>query len=350
MDSDIKKPISESIYKMVSGYARTAEIYTTVKLGIPDILAKGPKTLQEIANELDIDKKNIIRFLRLLVARELISLKDLNYSLTNLGDILRSDHPNSVRNLIIYIGEIQYRVGGEMLSSIQTGKPAFDRIFEMSFFDYLSKNPEMSSYFNEAMRYQASIRTEGLVRSYNFKQANTIIDIGGGDATLISSILENNPNLKGIVYEVSTVIEETQKNISFNNLSERCQVISGDFFKDPIPKGLDIYILSNIIHDWADNEAIKILNNCANSMENNNKLLLIEQIMPEVLAPGSSAIGSDMSMLVLSGGLERTLSEYRKMLSKVGLDIFQVIPLELSDTPEGRISDWAIIECKLQEK
>jgi len=345
MDADQTK-----IYQMISGYARTAEIYTAVKLGIPDILSKEPKTLQEIADETNIDTNVIIRFLRLLISREIICLKDGKYCLTNLGDLFRADHPNSLRNLIIYVGEVQYRVGQEMYSSVKTGKPAFDKIFGMSFFDYLSKNADMSSYFNEAMNHQASIRTEGLINSYDFNHAKTVLDVGGGDATLISSILKNYPELKGVVFEVSTVVDETRRNLAKNNLKERCDVVCGDFFKDSIPSGSDITILSNILHDWEDNEAIKILRNCNKSMNDKSKLLIIEQLIPEIVTPGSSAVGSDMSMLLLTGGRERSLSEYEELLDESGLTLSKVIPLALSNIPEGKKPDWVIMECKQKEK
>jgi predicted transcriptional regulator len=342
MDADHKK-----IYQMISGYARTSELFTIVKLGIPDILANEPKTLQEIANELNIDKNVINRFLRLLISREFISLNDSKFSLTSLGDILRADHPDSLRNLILYVGEVQYLVGHEMEYSIRTEKPAFNKIFGMGFFEYLSMKPEMSSYFNEAMNQQASIRTAGLINSYDFRQTRSILDIGGGDATLISAILMNNQQIKGIVFEVATVVEETRRNLTKNNLIDRCDVVRGDFFEDAIPPGADIYILSNIIHDWGDTEARKILQNCSKSMDDNSKLLIIEQLIPEQVTPGSSAVGSDISMLVLTGGRERTLSEYKKLFLESNLVISRVIPLALSNIPEGRKPDWAIIECEL---
>jgi hypothetical protein len=350
MDPDLEKKLVDKIYQMSSGYARTQELYTTIKLGIPDLLAGGAMGLPEIARELKVDQQGLLRFLRLLVTREILVEENNKYRLAPLGEILRSDHPSLAHNIMLYIGEIQYRVGGEMLYSVQTGKPAFDKIFGMPFFDYLSANPETGTWFNDGMKFSTDARMRGMVASYPFNQANFIVDVGGGNATLVIHILQNNPHPAGIVFEVASVAAEARQNIEGNHLADRCRVVEGNFFVDPLPAGCDLYILSNIIHDWLDEPARRILTNCCAAMHHHSRLLLVEQIMPEKVDPGSAVVGSDVSMLLLTGGRERTRVEYDALLGASGLEISNIIPFEPSNAPAGRKPTWAIIETRQIKK
>lgn len=349
IDSSEKK-LFDSMTNMTTGFARAQELYTTVKLGIADLLAKCPRESNDLAEELKINQPSIFRFLRLLEARGILyENNDKKFGLTPLGELLRSDHPRSMRDIILYHAEISYRVWQEMLYSIETGKPAFDKIFGMPFFDYLHKNPEMGSSFNSTMIFHETDRFQKVVSNYNFKQAISVVDIGGGDATLISLILKNNQQSVGIVFDIPTFTAAAQKNIAQNNLLDRCQVIIGDFFQETIPEGKDIYILSNIIHDWADKEAILILRNCQKAMCDNSKLLIIEQIMPENVTDDPQVVSSDFSMLLITGGLERTLQEYKTLLAEVKLIIINVITFEQTCYfDKDKKTNWAIMECALE--
>jgi hypothetical protein len=334
-----EKVCIDTLRQMNAGFARTQELYTTVKLGIADHLAKGPRQAYDLAMELKVHPRALYRFLRLLVARKILCEDgDKGFQLTPLGDLLRSDHPNTLRNIILYNGEVSYRVGQEMLYSVQTGKPAFEKFFGMPFYDYLQKHPDICNLFNSMMNYQTTDRFEGLANNYNFSQVSTIVDIGGGNGAQISYILKNNPKAKGIIYDLPAVASVAIQNLAKNNLTDRCQVISGDFFEDTIPKGKDIYILSNIIHNWDDERAILILNNCHNVMSNNSKLLLIEQIMPEKITDDTAVAGTDVGMLLLTGGTERTLQEYKTLLAQVGLEI-------IHNFGAGGKSNFTIMEC-----
>ncbi|MCB2209903.1 hypothetical protein KQH62_03310 [bacterium] len=344
MDKTNTVTIAE-IRKMVSGYARTQELYTTVKLGIPDQLAAGPMTAEEMASNIDAHSKGLYRFLRLLVARGFVNQEpDNRFSLTESGELLRSDHPDSITDLITYTGEFSYRAGLGMYQSIKKGEAGFDRIFGEPFFAYLDHTPSLRKLFDKLSGANAIERAISIVDAYDFSGNDTIVDVAGGNGTLITAILKANPASFGIVFEAPNVVDETKRFLIENNLENRSQVVSGNFFLNKIPEG-DILILSNIIHDWNDPDAINILRNCRSSMGLKSKLLIIEQIMPDLVADGTAVVGSDITMLMLLNGAERTKDEYTSLLRDANLEINGILPFSPWKTIEGRKPNWAIIEC-----
>jgi hypothetical protein len=342
---------SDILRRMISGFARTQELYTLVKLGIADHLADGPKQAHELAQAVNAHPQALFRFLRVMVARDLLLEEDDGgFRLSPLGEFLRSDHLDSLYNLIIYTGEVSYHVGRGMLRTVQTGQPSFDHILGMPFFDYLAQHPHLGTAFNDVMSQGGNERAADVVATYDFSQADTIVDVGGGNGTLLAIILHAHPGSQGIVFDVPEVVAEAQHNLAQNGLADRCQTVAGDFFHDPIPPGRDLYLLSNIIHDWDDDHAIQILRNCRTAMRDDSRLLLIEQIMPKRVTDAPAVVGSDLSMLLLFGSAERTEAEYRSLLALAGLQLTEVIPFELNHIYGGTRPNWAIIESKLLNK
>lgn len=335
--------------RMVSGYARTQELYTTVKLGIPDQLAAGPMTAEDMAGKIGAHPKALYRFLRLLVARGWVNQEnDDRFSLTESGELLRSDRPGSLNDLILYTGEFSYRAGLGMYRSIKNGEAGFEHVFGEPFFAYLDHTPHLRALFDKLSGANAVERANAIADAYDFSGANTIIDIGGGNGTLIASILKANPDNLGIVFEAPEVIEEAIQFLAENNLENKSKVVSGNFFSSELPEG-DFLILSNIIHDWDDDDSLKILRNCRSAMGPKSKLLIIEQIMPKLVADGTAVVGSDITMLMLLNGAERTKDEYESLLGQAGLRINTVIPFSPSKIIKNRKPNWAIIECKIEK-
>jgi hypothetical protein len=337
----------DELRRMISGYARTQELYTTVKLGIPDQLANGPKSAEEMAENIGAHPEALFRFLRLLVTRGFITQEsDDRFRLTDAGDLLRSDRPDSLNDLILYTGEFSYRAGLGMFQSIKTGKAGFNEVFGESFFDYLDQNPHLRQLFDKLSGANAIERANAIVNTYDFSGEHTIIDVGGGNGTLIAAILKTNPNNFGVVFESPEVVQETRQYLAENSLGDKSKVVSGDFFTSDIPKG-DILILSNIIHDWDNPNAVSILQNCRSSMDSKSRLLIIEQIMPDHVEEGSAVVGSDITMLILLDGAERTRQEYESLLAQADLRIDAVIPFSPTKSIENRKPSWAIIECSI---
>jgi 16S rRNA G1207 methylase RsmC len=164
-----------------------------------------------------------------------------------------------------------------------------------------------------------------VVAGYDFSRFGKIVDVGGGHGTLLLSILEANPQLSGILFDLPHVTESAKKHLEAAGLTGRCEVVAGDFFASMPGRG-DAYILKNIIHDWDDERALQILQNCHRAMAENGKLLLVESVIPPGNEPSFSKLG-DLNMLVMAGGCERTEAEYRALFAASGFQLTRVIPL-----------------------
>ncbi|NLC70519.1 MAG: methyltransferase [Desulfuromonadaceae bacterium] len=343
-----KTPL-ELVREMAGGFSLTQILYSAVKLGIPDQLAKGPKQDLELARDINAHPKALSRFLRMMVVVNLLVQEEdpSFFRLSPLGELLRSDHPDRMYNRILYIGEVNYPAAQGMIHSIKTSEPAFEHVFGTSFFDYFGQNPEIGSIFNEQMSRAINDRIRGILAAYNFEDKINVVDVGGGNGALIDAILKENPHAIGTIFDLPLVVAEASRAASLNKDENRRQTIAGDFFHDEIPSGGDIYVLSNIIHDWDDERALQILRNCCAAMGKNSKLLLIEEILPENVLDAPVTVANDLSMLLLTGGRERTLAEYRDLLNDAGIVLTKLIPFEATRIYSKRKPNWAIIEGKL---
>ena len=165
-----------------------------------------------------------------------------------------------------------------------------------------------------------------VVATYGFSRFSKIVDVGGGNGALILSILKVHPQMSGVLFDLPYVVEDAQKHIKAAGLTGRCAVVAGDFFVY-VPSGGDAYILKNIIHDWDDERALKILQNCRRAMAENGKLLLVEGVIPPGNEPSFGKL-VDLNMLVMAGGGEHTEAEYRALFAAAGFTLTNVVPLQ----------------------
>ncbi|ABB23644.1 hydroxyneurosporene-O-methyltransferase [Pelodictyon luteolum DSM 273] len=348
MNSSSKTPY-EVLREMSGGFMLTQLLYTAVKLRIVDHLHAGIITVPELSAILDADVSALNRFLRMLVVINiLVQREDGCFEVSALGELLRHDHPDSLSNRIHYIGEVSYPAAQGISYAVQTGEPGFDHVFGMSFFDYFSHNPHLGTLFNELMRQGVADRVANVVQTYDFSGYGSVVDVGGGNGALAAVLAEAYSDISATVFDAPAVIEEARRYFAEKGLSEQCQVVAGDFFLDPVPNGAHLYVLSNIIHDWDDQKALSVLENCRAAMDSGSVLLIIEQIMPEKALDAPVTVASDVSMLLLLRGRERTEMEYDNLLARAGLRMTKVYPFEQSKVYSGRKSNWAVIESRLQ--
>jgi hypothetical protein len=329
--------------RMVGGFSATQILNTAAKLGIADHLAKGPCSSTKLAQALNAHPQAFYRFLRMMVALELlVQESNGSFSLSSLGQLLRSDHPDSIRERIIFMGEINYPTAQQMLHSVKTGRPAFDHVFGVPYFGYFAQRPEIGAIFNRLMSGGINDRIAGIIASYDFSRIKTIVDIGGGNGALLTAILNANPYITGILFDTPEVITDARTRHMQGSVAERIKMVPGDIFRGPIAPDGDLYLLSNIVHDWDDQLAEKLLCNCRAAVRADSRLLLIEEIMPARVADSPGTISTDFAMLLFTGGKERTEQEYRSLLDIAGFQLLSVIPFETRST---RKENWAILEC-----
>ena len=313
------------VFRMASAYWASQAIYVAAKLGIADVLGDGSKSNEEIAGATGANSKSLARLTRSLVALDVLAVDDCGrFRLTSIGACLQSGMPGSMRSIVLTLGEEHYRAWGNLIDSINFGKPAFDELYQQPLFDYLAQNCSAARTFNEAMTDLTSQVALATVLAYDFSESRVIADIGGGHGVLLDSILRSNPSAKGILFDSRAVIEGATLRAGNNGIGDRRKSIGGDFFQF-VPEGADVYILKNVLHDWNDDRAVRILKNCRRAMGTHAKLLVVEMVLPLLDDP---AFGSllDLNMLVMSGGQERTKEEYCSLLESSGFRLTQVIP------------------------
>ena len=323
---EIPPPIQ--MLQIISGFWVSRCVYILAKLGIADLIKDQSKTAEELAAATGSHGPSLFRVLRALVAVGVITQDDQNrFGTTPLSDTLRSDVRGSLRAFAMTeLGEEHYPAWGELLHSVRTGEIAFDKAFGQPVWEFFAQNPENARIFNDAMSGMTAQANEALHAAYDFGGIKKIMDVGGGHGGLITSILKKNPNMRGILLDSPQVIEGAKTTVAASGIGERCELVGGDFFQS-VPPGADAIILKWIIHDWNDDQSVAILKNCHRALPDNGKLILVEAVVPASNEPHFSKF-IDLNMLVMTGGRERTESEFRKLYEDSGFKLTRVVPTE----------------------
>lgn len=314
------------VLEMLLGYVKSQLIYVAAKLAIPDLLHDTPLRFQQIAEQIEAEPIALYRLLHGLVNIGILyETPEGKFGLTESGCYLVSGKSDGLREIAILQGEEAFRAWGNLLYSVQTGQPAFKQVFGSEFFEYLAQNPQTQQRFDIFMSTTSLLAARAFYQAYDFSTFRQVIDVGGGNGRLLATILQSNHQLSGLLFDITCSTVQDTGYLADKNLTERCQIIRGDFFED-VPMGGDVYILSQIIHDWDDERALKILQNCRRAMKDSSRLLLFELIMPSQVVAPCSAVERDLVMLVLTGGRERTETEFCNLLEAAGFELNRIIP------------------------
>ena len=315
----------DQMARMITGYWVSQMVYVAAKLRIPDRLADGPKTAEELAQATGTYARSLYRLLRALASLGVFTEgDDHRFSPTPLADALRSDVPGSQWAMAIMMGEEQYRCWGDLLESIRTGQTAFERLYGQPIFDYFAGHPEQARIFDAAMTGIHGPETQAMLDAYDFTGVGVLADIGGGNGSTLVGILERHPEMRGILFDLPGVVERAGAGIEAAGLQGRCEVVGGSFF-EAVPGGADAYLLRHIIHDWDDERATAILRTVRRAMGEGARLLVVEGVIPPGDEPSFAKL-LDLTMLVAPGGLERTEEEYRRLYEAAGFRLRRIVP------------------------
>jgi hypothetical protein len=333
-------PQSASLLPLITGYMPSRVIHVAAQLGIADRLKDGAKNARQLAGELDVHEPSLRRLLRAMCSIGLLfEAPSACFALAPLGNQLRSDAPGTALNLaLMFGGERAWRCWDVLLHSVRTGECAMKQVYGMRSFEYLSANPSQSIIFNQAMAEMTGVVSRSVVRNYDFSGIDRLIDVGGGNGTLVAGIASANPRLHGTVFDLASGCAEARQTFEAAGVAERCGVIAGNFFRE-VPSGAQLYILKSVLHDWDDEDSVAILQACHRAAGERGKLLIVERIMPELMTAtpeNQRKSMTDMNMLVMPGGRERTELEYRHLLQRSGFSLTGIIP----------VGDLDIIEAK----
>jgi SAM-dependent methyltransferase len=319
--------------------AQTAQLlYVAAKLGIADHLRHGHTTTAELARTLGVNDSALQRILRGLVGLEVCAESaDARFSLTSAGAYLRSDHPDSVQPRLLLNGEVHYALWTEILTTVRTGEAASQCLFGMPFYDYLAGHPAVGQLFDRTMASAVRYRHRPAVAAYDFGQFRTIVDVGGGNGALLAEIMTTNPQSTGIVFDVPRLAEGVRQTMEAVGLTARCRFIGGDALK-AVPAGGDAYVLSNLVLNWEDGEAILALQNCRKVIAPEGKLVLVDWVMPAADEPREGfrfwdTLMTDLIMLVTFGsrrGRIRTRAEFETILGAGGFSLTALVPTQSS--------------------
>lgn len=309
----------EVVLGLCHGHIAARVLHVIAELGVADAVSDRPRTAVELAADLHVDADRLGRALRLLEGLGVFrSDPDGRWSHTEPSSLLRSDHPMSLRAFARMSGTpFNWDSVGHLDHAIRTGEPGIVLLDAGGWLAYLDAHPAERDIFQEAMTAKAHDDIAAILEVHDFSRHGTVVDVAGGRGHLVRAVLAAHPAVTGVLFELPAVAGEVSS-------TDRLTVVPGDFFTDPLP-ACDAYLLMNVVHDWDDERAIDILSSVARAGRAGGRVLVIETVLPAGAEP-HYARTLDVLMLAITGGRERTASEYRALLDAAGLDLAAITP------------------------
>jgi len=326
-----------ALYQLATAQYGSRALYVAAKLGIADHLASGPASADALAAATETHAPSLRRVLRLLATcGVLVEEADGRFALTSMGAPLKSG-PGSMRAAAqLFSGPMVWGSWGDLLNSVRTGEPAFQRVFGTDSFGYLEKHPDEAAIFDEAMASFTASISMAVAGAYDFSAMRSVIDVGGGEGALLVGVLRANPSLRGTVFDLPRLADRARRKIAEAGLADRYEFAGGDFFES-LPSGHDAYLLKHVIHDWNDEQALRILSACRRAASPAAKLLVVEGIYPpRITGPEMRGVAAnDVNMLVATGGRQRSEAEFRDLYRAAGFELTRIVPTPMVSIIEG---------------
>ena len=307
----------QKLQEMINWSTIARCIQVVAESGVADLIDGRPRSAEELASGTGLDPDALNRMLRLLASYGIFRSEAEGYTHTPYSEPLRTDHPRSMRsfarmmNLPIMVNNFAHL--GDVA---KTGRPATDWA---GLVEHFSTHPDESRIFNQAMVDKSAAMIPAVIGSYDLSQFAVVADIGGGHGHLLRAVLDSAPGVSGVLVDLPHVIADAEK-----MPCERITFQAADFFTDDLPEA-DAYMLMEVLHDWKDEEAVKILRSVRRAAKPTSKLLVVETLIPDTPEPHPAKV-LDVIMLAVTGGRERPAPEYRSLLEKAGFRLERVIP------------------------
>ncbi|GAA0418815.1 methyltransferase [Streptomyces luteireticuli] len=319
------------ITDLIWGKMISSLLSSTLRLGIPDVLGDEARGAAEVAERCGTLPDTTLRLLRALAGLELLAEERPGvFRLTPAGALLRTDNPEGMSTLVhLYTDSVIVGPWEQLDHSLRTGLPSFDEVFGHDYFTHLKENPGLSADFNRAMGQSTRLTAEVVPSCYDFSRFHTVVDMGGGDGTLIAGILGEHPGLNGVIYDTPEGLAQATTLLERAGVADRCTLETGDFFASA-PKGGDLYLLKSILHDWNDSQCHAILSGIRRVIPDGGRVLAIDPVLADVVDPATVRVHhylSDLNMLVNAGGRERTQQDFRELFADAGFGLASVTPL-----------------------
>ncbi|HVM74836.1 MAG TPA: methyltransferase [Candidatus Saccharimonadales bacterium] len=325
---------TDHLAQLTTGYQISACLYAAAYLNIADLLASGPRSVEDLASETQTNADRLYRVMRVLVSVDVfLEPQPRTFALSPTAELLRSDIPESRRGFVLFSAmPFVTHVNSHLLHSVQTGQPSVEHLYGKPAFECLTTMPEVAFAFNEAMTSISASLAPAVLDAYSLDGIGTLMDVAGGHGYFICQALDRYPNMKGILLDLPSVVEGARCAICERNMDHRCTPVAGNFFEN-IPSGADAYFMQHILHDWDDEHCMTILRNVKQALAGrpNGRLIAVDVVLPEDSKPHPGKL-LDLMMMVLPGGRERSEIEWRALFDKAGLTIKRIVPTAAPDS------------------
>lgn len=324
-DEESQREAAAFLIDEAVGFLLPAALRTAAELRVADHLADGSRTAGELATVTGADPRSLHRVLRLLATRDIVRQDGADrFTLTAAGAALGSAGPHSVRHAVLMLTDRAFWLpAGEMTRCVTDGRPVFEPIFGMPFFDYFAQDSATAEVFHAGMAAMSELENEPIAAACDFPPTGTVVDIGGGHGGLLHAVLRNHPGLTGVLYDQAHVLDGHRLGSEHApDIAGRWSTAAGDFFS-AVPSA-DIYLIKRILHDWDDDQCAAILRNCRAAMRPGGRVLAIDAVIGEDNLP-HQAKTIDLLMMALLPGRERTREEFAALFDTAGLRLTRIV-------------------------
>lgn len=318
-------PPPAQMMQLVMGSWVSQCVGAAARLNLADHLATGPKTAAELAQLASADADAVYRLARALASLGVFSLAGDRFSLTPLGETLRSGVPGSMRNIAIAeTDDAHWLTWGRFTDAIRQGRKMSTEVLKMEPWDYYAKHPADGEQFSRAMTDISGLAIEAVLSGYDFPNQGRVVDVGGAHGSLLAAVLKKYSTLQGALFDLPHVVAAAKPTLEKQGLSASIEIVGGDFFK-AVPANGDVYLLKHILHDWNDERSVGILRSVRAAMKPGARLLVVEFSLPKDATPAPGHL-MDLNMLVMLDGRERTTEQYGALFAQAGLRLSRFIP------------------------
>jgi SAM-dependent methyltransferase len=340
-----------ALFGILSGAWLAQSCYALVKLGIPDLMAAGPRPVADLAQAAGAHPGALYRVLRAVGEAGLVRESAAGvFELTSLGQPLLSGVPRSSADAVVMFGEEVFRSFADITYTLRTGRPAFEKVYGKPFYDYLADSPDAARTFSAAM---GDAPVPAALAACDLTGVRTVVDVGGGNGGLLARVLRAHPSARGVLVDLEPALRQAADRLARAGVADRAQIVTGSFF-DPIPADGDVYVLSRVLHNWDDDDAVRVLRRVREAISPGGRLIVFEELLPAPAqdapagappagpaaddgppgpaSPGRPAAGGhliDLLILLMLSGCDRTGEQYRSLLAAAGFEITSVHPAPL---------------------
>ena len=313
------EPVAQML-ALLNACLTTQALHAAARLGIADELGAAPRSVDDLSAALGAQADALDRLMRMLASIGVVSVgHDDTFRLTTLGETLRSDSANSVRDWALYVGaSAPWAAWSQLHETVKTGTPGFVLAHGMPTYEFLESHAELSGPFNRWMSKQSAQHNAAIVDAYDFARFGVVADIGGGQGSTLAAVLQRHASVRGILFDKPSVVTESAPPLDAGHLGDRCTVLGGDMLES-VPEGADLYMIKRVLMIWGDDAAVRVLKNCAARLAPAGKVLIVEMVMPPLGEPGPATTFDILMLLAKKGGRIRTQAEFQKLFAAAGL-------------------------------